>query len=770
MKVNLPEDLAGDPEMQFIAEQFGKFFECVSQEQTQTGEQRRLTVFEQALELEALGFWVVPLYAAGELIKSKNEPAKGKEPWGKGWGLERRSKEWLADHFRRFPEHGIGICFGPGRGPGGRWRIDLEGDGDRAAKSLALVLGSDQESLTPSWDSRRGSHTTFVLDESDGLRLLDLLSRSGATESKEPGKAGVWHLDALPDLEWRIGGYKPDGTVKQVQSVVPPTNGEDGVARVWRTRPDTKTADLPPSALEVLEALIEMAEERTAIQSSDGSSSNGNGHVHDPWVITVPSSHGDVEKRAIAYLATCEPAISGEKGHDKTFGVACRFGPGFNLSEETTVRLLLSHYNPRCVPAWTEAEIRHKVADAFQEQKKRGWLLDADDRKGKHKSSPAPTSKCEQARLELDKEIDRQLEGYRPKTFGQIVRAVGELTHLWLNWLIIGNLSLIYSKPKQGKTRIYIRWIKTLWFAEAWADGAANPWPAGTKTLILPYDRNHQEIAADMKRLGIPDDAAVCPHDPRDATGVSLLSITDPLMLAILDRILAADDQIKLLVVDTLTYASEKSLSKPEDMKEILDNIIKLAIRRGVAVLVLIHENRDGEALGRRICERARVLMKLERYSDSDPTRLRLFVKESNFKERPALTVIHRDDGVVFEKDQGQTGNTADRRDACAKWLIDHLWKIGVNIEVDYGRLINSAGEAGFAGTLPDGGRWSNPKLLDRAIRDINEEVEALREFHDFKIERREEMRFNRSKPVVLYRLVCNRPGFNPGDVSPLQV
>ncbi len=75
-----------------------------------------------------------------------------------------------------------------------------------------------------------------------------------------------------------------------------------------------------------------------------------------------------------------------------------------------------------------------------------------------------------------------------------------------------------------------------------------------------------------------------------------------------------------------------------------------------VAVLVLIHENKEGEALGRRICERARVLIKLERYSESDPTRLRLYVKESNFKERPALTVIHTDAGIEFEKDQGKTG------------------------------------------------------------------------------------------------------------------
>ena len=74
------------------------------------------------------------------------------------------------------------------------------------------------------------------------------------------------------------------------------------------------------------------------------------------------------------------------------------------------------------------------------------------------------------------------------------------------------------------------------------------------------------------------------------------MSLTDPLMLKIIEKILRCDKAIKLIVVDTLTYASEKSLSKPEDMKAILDGIIELAARHKVALLVLIHENKEGKA------------------------------------------------------------------------------------------------------------------------------------------------------------------------------
>jgi hypothetical protein len=218
---------------------------------------------KQALELESLGFWVVPLYAAGELIKSKNELAKGKEPFGPKWGLTRRSAVWLIDHFQKFPGQGIGICFGPGKGPTQAhfdldgepvdfhdWLIDLEGDGERADNSLLNLLGPSPPA-TMGWLATRGGHNTFT---ADGGRLLSLLAAAGAKE--ETGlKAGVWKVPELPDLEFRIGGCKSDGTVKQCQSVVPPTPGTDGKPREWINPPSCGVAALPETAYAYLEIL-----------------------------------------------------------------------------------------------------------------------------------------------------------------------------------------------------------------------------------------------------------------------------------------------------------------------------------------------------------------------------------------------------------------------------------------------------------------------------------------------------------------------------------
>lgn len=88
------------------------------------------------------------------------------------------------------------------------------------------------------------------------------------------------------------------------------------------------------------------------------------------------ASHADAERRAVAYVAKLPPAISGQGGHDATFYAACacvRFG----LDEAATYRVL-THYNARCVPPWSDAELRHKAQSAHAHAAhERGAMLSA---------------------------------------------------------------------------------------------------------------------------------------------------------------------------------------------------------------------------------------------------------------------------------------------------------------------------------------------------------------------------------------------------------
>src|SRR5262245_41268498 len=76
------------------------------------------------------------------------------------------------------------------------------------------------------------------------------------------------------------------------------------------------------------------------------------------------SSVNSILNRAQLYLCKSPPAISGNGGHNATFRVACKlveFGLGRGEAWQ-----LLCEWNRTCLPPWSEAELRHKLSDAFR--------------------------------------------------------------------------------------------------------------------------------------------------------------------------------------------------------------------------------------------------------------------------------------------------------------------------------------------------------------------------------------------------------------------
>jgi hypothetical protein len=181
-----------------------------------------------------------------------------KRPITKSWGIKQATREWLEQIYGQHTDAGVGVCLGPGRGPGSTWLIDIEVDAPDAEASMIAEasltrLFSGEPTKTMSWMSNRGSHRLYLVD---GERLLGLLAAAGATEGKR-GQPGTYHLAVFPGLEFRVGGYKPDGTVKQIQSIVPPTPGTDGQPRQWIDA--EPIAELPDSVYATLETIAERA-------------------------------------------------------------------------------------------------------------------------------------------------------------------------------------------------------------------------------------------------------------------------------------------------------------------------------------------------------------------------------------------------------------------------------------------------------------------------------------------------------------------------------
>jgi putative DNA primase/helicase len=317
----------------------------------------------EAIVLHGLGYWSHAIHP-GE-----------KRPIGNGWGLKRWDIDRLSRTFKRYPDAGVGICLGPGRGPDGSNLIDVELDGpDGEAALETLFAGEAVETI--GWSSARGGHSLFVLTNASYDRLSAALAQFGKEGTGI--KVGVWHMPGAPGLEFRIGGLKGNGEPKQVQSVCPPTPGTDGEPRRWRNIL-REPAAWPESATDRLEemgrAAAAAAKEKAEAEAKEKAAAEAERKAKacpeaDPWAMTTI----DRRERARLYLAKVDPAVSGQGGHNQTFKTACKIGPGFDLDPEVAMELM-REWSERCDPPWSDAELQHKVDDAYRVEQERGFLL-----------------------------------------------------------------------------------------------------------------------------------------------------------------------------------------------------------------------------------------------------------------------------------------------------------------------------------------------------------------------------------------------------------
>lgn len=87
----------------------------------------------------------------------------------------------------------------------------------------------------------------------------------------------------------------------------------------------------------------------------------------------------ELSERAVKLLATMEPSVSGSNGHSRLFAAAAALVIGYDFDDASAKSLLLSHFNPRCSPQWSDREIDHKIAQVKKHCKEpRGYLIGSD--------------------------------------------------------------------------------------------------------------------------------------------------------------------------------------------------------------------------------------------------------------------------------------------------------------------------------------------------------------------------------------------------------
>lgn len=125
------------------------------------------------------------------------------------------------------------------------------------------------------------------------------------------------------------------------------------------------------------------------------------------------SATQNIVDRCRAYVAKMPVSVSGHKGHDAAFVVAVTIFRGFCLSDHEGFSIL-SEFNARCQPPWSEAELRHKMKDAIEKSEKHwGYIINLTAKTER----PQWTAQQQQPRIE----VKEDLSGYAPDKSAHLV-------------------------------------------------------------------------------------------------------------------------------------------------------------------------------------------------------------------------------------------------------------------------------------------------------------------------------------------------------------
>ena len=204
------------------------------------------------------------------------------------------------------------------------------------------------------------------------LDLVSLLSALPLAPSMIVKTPGGWHLywlanEPMPcDSDARRGEH--EGELKAIQASLAQFGADPKVCDVSRVLrlPGFFHRKQGPCLVELEKhdgPRYSRDEIRAAFPpvASDAAKEHGVGQAA---TATRSLDRTDVVARVAAYLDKLPPAIQGDDGSGDAFKAALKVITRFALTEDEAVTLLWEHYNQRCSPPWTMAELKHKVADA----------------------------------------------------------------------------------------------------------------------------------------------------------------------------------------------------------------------------------------------------------------------------------------------------------------------------------------------------------------------------------------------------------------------
>lgn len=213
--------------------------------------------------------------------------------------------------------------------------------------------------------------------------------------------------------------------------------------RIWKlygtlSRKGQETADRPYRYSRLIEGQPPTDEQRqtnnAALRSMLATWS-----VQDAAMRPSMATPSSVVDRARAYLTHEDPSISGQRGHDRCYHVACILVWGFGLDHNEALAAI-SDWNARCVPPWSERELGHKFEQAMKgtHREARGYLRDRERAREGLPSSLA----IAQGRATEDGELVVRASKVEPR----------KIEWLWPGRIPLGKLTTFAGQGGVGKT------------------------------------------------------------------------------------------------------------------------------------------------------------------------------------------------------------------------------------------------------------------------------------------------------------------------------
>jgi len=180
-------------------------------------------------------------------------------------------------------------------------------------------------------------------------------------------------------------------------------------------------------------------------------------------------SNDAVVERARKYLAKIPPAMSGSGGHNQTFHAACVLVLGFELSEGDALGLL-SEYNQKCQPPWSERELQHKVASAAKQPGERGYLRNVSPERWDSVKLPAYAAPVAQKSTRDEKPETRPpvllvdaarsyLDVLRSGQDGLVEIGIPELDYAIGGGVSPGEMVIFAARPSHGKSAVAMQCV-----------------------------------------------------------------------------------------------------------------------------------------------------------------------------------------------------------------------------------------------------------------------------------------------------------------------